>query len=352
MGKEKTVEKSSTKDNKKSSKDDKKGKESKKHEEEKPVKKVNRNTDKAQLHFDVNPRKSWTKEYVDRMKYTIVKTDKETKKKSDAPPMLSGIQFALTVADQVTCDALVNACVGMAKPTTEGLYQLTSELISTAVKVTPELNLIFGHHLGGYHVGTNYFKSLGMANGTKAVKAGKDKDGNETKERPATNDELTDFVEQCVNGGGNTKVSLSDDGKNFLCYLLDHVRTTLTDSAVRKVQYSNKKGLDIRSVAFSVKDHFSGAKNFSKTLCAKMEEVEGLVDEANKEERTKKPAKKESETKDSKSKDAKSKGKKEESKAKSSSKNAKKEEPESESESESEAETESDSDSDSGSDEE
>ena len=332
MGKEKTVEKSSTKDAKKSSKDDKKS--SKKSEtEETQTKKVNRNTDKAQLDFDVNPRKTWVKDYVELQQYKIVKKDKDTKKTYEAAPMLSGIQFGLTVADQITCDVLVNACVELANPTTEGLYQLTSDLLCTAVKVTPELNLVFGHHLSGYQAG-GHFKSLGIVNGTKAVKASTTKDGKEVKERAATSDELTCFVEKCINGGGNTKVSLSEDGKDFLCYLLGLVRKTLTDSAVLKVQYAGKKGLDIKSVSYSVRDHYSGAKNFCKTLCAKIDEVEGLVDEANKEERSKKPAKKT----DSETKDTKSKKNKDESKAKKdTSKTAKKEESEEEEESDEES---------------
>jgi hypothetical protein len=349
MGKDKTVEKKESKKDSKETKEVKK-QETENEKTEKKTYEINKNTEKANLKLDVNTRKKWLTSYYKRMGYTVTFTKKEKDddgkvvnvEKSEDTPNISGSQYALAAVEQVLCSTLLNLAYKKAQKTTGGLYNITEELLSNAVQLNPELNALFGNQLSSYKPKDNYLSLLEI------------KEFKEEKDDKEKTNEICVFAEKYACEGGNSKINLTDDGMNFLMFLLNCNRMMVADCAYWMVKYAKKKQVDDTAVTCAVRNHYSCSKNLCASVCKKLDEVSDLVEDANKAEREEKEAKKkdkdEGKKKEKKSSDKKA-DKKEEKKSdkkdkKSDKKKAEKEKSESESESESESGSESESESD------
>lgn len=265
MAKDKTIEnaKESTKD------------------QEDDEKTMNKNTARLNLRLDVNSRKRWLKSYYKRKKLTVQYKDNE-KKIYDAEPKMGGAHYAIAATEQVLMSILVSMSYKKAQKTKEGLYNITEDLLTNTISLDSELNLMFGQELSKFDSNQDYFKLLEISK----------------------KDEVVEFVEKYA--CDSSKVHLTDDGMNFLMFLLNCNRITLANCAYWMVKYSKKKTVDNTSITFAVKNHYNMCKKVCEQMCKKLDEVASLVTEATqaeneeKEDKKKKDKKEESKKEDSK----------------------------------------------------
>jgi len=230
-----------------------------------------------------------------------------------------------------------------AKKTTEGLFEIDQELLDQTVQLDQELNFVFGSHLSKYNKKTKYVALL-------EIKEYKENE----KDKEKTN-EIAVFVEKYACDGGNSKVKLTDNGENFLMYLLSVNRNLLADCSYWMVKYAKKKTVDELSIEMAVRNHYTAAEGLCGAICKKLSEVADLVDEANKAARDEKEKsdnksdkkdKKSSDKKDKKSDDKKADSKKSDSKKSDNKKSDKKDKKKDESESDKDSSSSSGSDTD------
>jgi hypothetical protein len=176
MAKDKTIEKTKeSKENKdtKETKESKETKDAKKVQDNDDEKTMNKNTAKANLRLDVNSRKRWLNSYYKRKNFTVKYTkkdkDEDTKETYEDTPMISGAQYALTATEQVLMSMLVSMSYKKAQKTTEGLYNITEDLLTNTVSLDSELNLIFGQEITKFDSNQDYFKLLEMGKKDEVV---------------------------------------------------------------------------------------------------------------------------------------------------------------------------------------
>lgn len=237
--------------------------------------KLNGATKKANLRLNVNPRKTWLQNYYSSNKMYVSKDEDEV-------PTISGSQYALTATEQVLCCTLVTLAYSKAQKTTAGLYDITHEILLNVVQLDQELNSVFGNRLGKFDKKAKYAGLL---------------DIKDSKEK---NNEIEDFAEKYACEGGNSKVNLTDDGTNFLIYLLYLNRSLLADASYWMVKFAGRKQVNEVAVEYAVRNIYANAEKLCNAMCKKIEEVSDLVDEANKAGREEKAAKEKEDEKEEK----------------------------------------------------
>jgi hypothetical protein len=262
MGKEKTVEK-----NAKNNKDTKPVEES--TDEEKAF---NNATRRAGLRLDVMGRRKWLQDFYETQKMLVeYVTDKEKKTTESKVPRVSGGQYAITAVEQVLTSELMTRAYKRAQKTTEGLYSVNHEVLLQTIQLTPELNAVFGSQLSGYNKKTGYVGLMRVKEFNHEVDGKKEK-----------TDEFRNFTEKWA--CDNKHIELTDDGMNFLMYLLHVNRTALSEGSFWMVKYAGKKTVDARAVEMAARTYYLNAGELCLAICKKLGEVSTVWEEASKHE--------------------------------------------------------------------
>jgi len=237
--------------------------------------KFNKNTNKANLKFDVNTRRKWLNEHYHQ--FPIPDMKKENGKKiqeiddGGQPKVyyvgIAGSQYALAAVEQVLCSYLINLGFQKAIKTTSGLYEINGAILSDVIRYDKEMNLIFGNILSYYDSTAKYFSQLMIG-------------------KPS---EIYTYVEKyCVD---NTCVQLTPDGLNFLMYIFQKNRVMLANSAYHIVRYAHKRQINGEAITSAVVIHYERAPELMDKIRKKLEAVRSTVEEAQKMEKADKEEK-------------------------------------------------------------
>ncbi len=252
---------------------------------------VNANTTRAGLIFDVNTRKRWLKTYLSADKYLIDqmtteenddgKKVRQIAKDDDGDDKkctlnISGAQYALSAVEQVLCAAVVTVAFPKATKSKSGLHELTLSVLLDSVRSDLELNSVLGQYLALYDSSADYFSQLKV-----------------TKQ-----DEIRAYVEtRCLD---NTTVRLTNDGFNFLCFVLQRNRIVLTNFTHRLVTFAKKRTMSEDAIMAAVEFLYERSPGLLGKMTKKYEEVSLLIEEAVKVEKAEKEKKQKEKEKEAK----------------------------------------------------
>lgn len=258
--------KAATNDTKKESKpSDKKDK--KDNDEKVPRTHPNKDTEKANLHFNVKTTNKWLKEYFSS--YTVERKkknndndgdNKKTKKEEEDQEIknnsikMNGAQYALTAVDEVLCVEMANLAFGKTTKDKAGLYLIKEDLLLDSMKLNKDFAFSFGKFFDSYSSKEKYGKQLSI----------------EKKD-------VLKLLETCAFSGGNTSVNLDDSAYNLMMYVVLKNRILVAETTYQMLLYSKKASIDGRAVIHSVRAIYCGTTELHKTLSRKAEATNALI---------------------------------------------------------------------------
>jgi hypothetical protein len=271
---EKATKKQQAKDNSKSKNTNDKNTNSESSEEQSAKKDTrNNNTRNAGLEFDVNTRYKWNKAYLgkDCFKVPVMKvyenSDKKKEKRQEKDEdgnlkfehlRVTGAQYAHSSNEQVLCAHIVALACGrldLDSKTKAKLYEIKHTLLAETIRQDAELNFVFGHYLNSFEPNGEYYAALKITKGN----------------------EVKNFVEKCVD---NSSIHLTEEGLNFLYFIILRNRVMLTECSFHMVKHSGKKTVSEEAVMTAVEILYSRAPNLRDKLTMKFAAVARDVKEA------------------------------------------------------------------------
>lgn len=225
----------------------------------------NKDTIRANLHFNVKTTNKWLREYYSS--YAVEKKKKKDKdekgkkqpdgdeqEKKDDSIKMNGGHYALTAVDEALCIEMANLAFGRTIKDKAGLYLIKEETVMDSMKLNKDFAFSFGKFFDAYSSKEKYGKQLGI----------------EKKD-------VLKLLESCAFGGGNTSVNIDDSAYNLMMYVVVKNRILVAETAYQMLLYSKKASVDGKAIIHSVRAVYAGTTELHKTLSRKAEATNTLV---------------------------------------------------------------------------
>jgi len=178
--------------------------------------------------------------------------DEKGKSRTEFKIKIGGAHYALALSDEVICVSLVNLTKNTIKKSVGGLYMITEDDLTNAVRLNKDANYAFCRCLLNYDAQQNYIVSLNY-----------------------TEKELVEFVEKYAFGVGCSNVKLETKAINLLSYLMVQNRIMLSVAGCQMMMYAKSSTITYESIMASINIHYQGT--LRKDLIKKLEEKLPLV---------------------------------------------------------------------------
>jgi hypothetical protein len=234
---------------------------------------LNKDTKRANLHFNVKSVAKWLKEfyknhndsvYMDflaKKKHDRKEKERDNKKDknndddvdiktTEMKIKILNAHFAITASEETLCLCLIELFAQKSKKNAfSGLYEITYEQMLNDLTHNNDFNYTFGKYLQKFDLHQLYIGSLYDLKDRKKV------------------DEFID--KYAFKGSGNTH-KIESNAHNFIMFLLLQNRIFLAKTAFQMIKYANKTSVDYKSVMLSLDINYQD--KLLKTIKANVEE--------------------------------------------------------------------------------